>query len=82
MLINRESRFDTSLPQVAFMVRVPRTSIGSIEWLGGAKAVQPDGDGILVVRRYDDPSSGSVFFPQGVRVFAMNPKDYRSVSLR
>ena len=82
ILVNGESRFDTFLPQVAFALRVPRESIASIEWLGGAKAMQADGDGVLVVRRYGDPSSASVFFPSGLRVFSMNPKDYRAISLR
>jgi hypothetical protein len=82
LLFNRESRYDSFLPQVAFFARVPRERMASIEWMGDSKTVPPDGDGILVVRRYDDPTSGVVFFPNGVRIFRMTPKDYRTISLR
>lgn len=82
LLFNRESRYDTYLPQVAFFARVPRENMASIEWMGDAKPAAVDGDGILVVRRFDDSSSGTVFFPSGVRTLSMTPKDYRSISLR
>lgn len=82
LLFDRESRYDTFLPQVAFFTKVPRGSMSSIEWMGDAKLPAPEGDGVLVVRRFDDPASGTVFFRSGVRVLSMSPKDYRSISLR
>jgi len=82
LLFNRESRYDTYLPQVALLARIPRSDMTSIEWMGDAKTNPSDGDGILVVQRFDDPASAVVFFPSGVRVFRMTPKDYRAISLR
>lgn len=80
LLINHEIRSDTSYPAISVVTKVPKASLAGASWQGTAPAAS-DGDGLLVVRRADDPGSGVIFFSSGVRILYAAPKDFRSLSL-
>ncbi len=82
ILINGRVRFDATLPEVAIAARMPKDRISSIDWRGRAPIGAPDGDGILVIQRYQDPSSALVFFSSGVRLLTGHPRDFHTVSLQ
>lgn len=81
VFVQGQVRFDATMP-IAIVARIPKDKVKSIEWLGRGPAGQPDGDGILVIQRYQDNSSGIVFFSSGVQFLSGHPRDFHTVSAR
>jgi hypothetical protein len=80
ILVNGVLRFDANLPELALAARIPAGNISNIEWK--AKPTSPaDGDGLLVLRRFDDSSSSIVIYYSGLRPLTAIPIDYHRVSL-
>ena len=80
ILINGVVRFDANLPELALAARIPAGNVSNIEWK--AKPTSPaDGDGLLVLRRFDDPSSSIVIYYSGLRALTAIPADYHRVDL-
>lgn len=75
-------KFDITLPRIAIAARVPSDKIASIQWNGQAPVGQPNGDGVLIVRKLTDPSSGMVMFFSGEFLLSGNPRDYQTLSLQ
>jgi len=82
VLVNGEVRYDLTLPELALATRIPKDSISSIEWSGRPPLSKPDGDGILLVRRYQDPSTAMVIYASGVQIITARPKNFRTIQLR
>ncbi len=82
VLINGKVRYDLTLPELALAARIPKENISSIEWSGRPPLAKPDGDGILVVRRYQDPSTAVVLYASGVQMVTGRPKYFQSIELR
>ena len=80
LLVDGQLRFDLALPELAIVARIPVDAIASIRWAGRAPVGQPDSDGLLVVRKLDDPGSATVFFFSGLHILSGRPKDYRTLS--
>jgi hypothetical protein len=81
VFLKGQVRFDANMP-TAIAARISKDRISAIEWRGRGPVGQPDGDGILVIQRYQDPSSAIVLFASGVQLLTGQPRDFHSVSLR
>ncbi|HVP43230.1 MAG TPA: hypothetical protein VMS96_07345 [Terriglobales bacterium] len=73
--------FDTELPSLALLARVPVREFDSARWRSDPPPVLPDGDGLLLVFDYQRPESGIVVFLQGPKTISLNPADFRSLRL-
>jgi hypothetical protein len=82
VFLNGQVRFDATMPEIAIAARIPKDRIASIEWRGRAPAGQPDGDGVLVIQRYQDATSAIVLFASGVQLVVAHPKDFHTISLQ
>lgn len=71
---------DAQYKSVAIAVRVPKETIGSVDWADPPPA-DVDGDGLLVVRSAKDTTSGVVLFLRGDQVVSGTPFDYRLLLL-
>ncbi len=80
VLVNGVLRFDANLPELALVARIPAGNVSNIEWKAKPTS-PPDGEGLLVLRRYDDPSSSIVIYYSGLRALTAIPVDYHRVNL-
>jgi hypothetical protein len=82
LLLDHHVVFDGNFRDIAGIAPLPATTVAKIQ-LGGTKSVpgQMPGDGILLVRTSDDPSSAVVFYFQNGKLQSASPSDYRSISL-
>jgi len=80
ILVNGEMRFDATLAELALVARIPAGNLSNIDWQAKPTA-QPDGDGLLVLRRYADPASSIVIYFSGLRALTAIPADYHRVGL-
>jgi hypothetical protein len=80
ILVNGVLHFDANLPELALVARIPAGNISNIEWKAKPTS-PPDGDGLLVLRRFDDPSSSIVIYYSGLRPLTAIPVDYHRVGL-
>ncbi len=81
LLAGNTERYDVKLDYLGLIARVPKAIIGSVEWVGN-QPTAPDGDGLLVVRRPDDPTSGLVLFLSGQHIMSAVPANYQKMNLR
>jgi hypothetical protein len=82
MLVNGEVRFDAEMPRIDAVAVLPKDKVLSIEWRGRGPAGPPNGDALLVVQRYNDPSSALVVFASGAQLLTGNPKNFSTLTLR
>jgi hypothetical protein len=80
VLAGGANRYDVKLPYAGLIARIPKFAVNSIQWVGRPPEAF-DGDGLLLVRRPDDPASGLVLFISGPRVLSAVPVNYQSISL-
>ncbi len=73
-------RYDVKLPYVGLIARVPKSAAKSVQWIGKAPP-EPDGDGLLIVRKPDDPAAGLVLFLDDARILSGVPANYQSIRL-
>ncbi len=69
--------FDTAFPNVAGMVRVPAASLNKVRMAG---KVQTAGDGLLFVRKADDPNSAVILYVVNGALQSAAPSDYRTIN--
>jgi len=80
ILVNGTMRFDANLDELALVARVPAGNISNIDWK--VKPTSPsDGDGLLVLRRYDDAGSAILIYCSGLRTLNAVPQDYHRIGL-
>lgn len=72
--------YDQRYQQIALAVRVPHSALQNVTWKDRL-AGDSDGDGLLVVARADDRSSGLVFTLHDRKVLLQLPTDYQNLSL-
>jgi hypothetical protein len=82
ILLSGEVRYDTTMQSLAAAARVPRTALRRITWSGRDPSKPPTGDGILVIRSYQDPASGIVLFPSGNQIELGTPRDFHAIDLQ
>jgi hypothetical protein len=80
IFVDGQNRYDSKYPYIGLIARVPKANVGKINWAGSPPDA-PDGDGVLVVRKRNDRSSGVIFFSSGGRIVPAVPVDYQTVDL-
>jgi hypothetical protein len=81
LLADNENRYDTKFPYIGLVARVPKGIVSSIQWVGGKAPGDVDGDGVLLVRKKDDPSSAVVLFLSGHGITSASPVNYQNINL-
>jgi hypothetical protein len=81
LLAENENRYDTRFPYVGLAVRLPKGIVNSIQWVGGKAPEGMDGDGVLLVRKWDDATSAVVLFLSGHGIVSASPVNYQDISL-
>ena len=81
LLADNENRYDTKFPYIGLAVRVPKENLNSIKWAGGKAPEGVDGDGLLLLRKPDDPSSAIVLFLSGRGIVSASPANYQEINL-
>ncbi len=74
------NKLDSEFASVAFIGRVRRDKLQDVTWTN-PPAGPPDGDGLLIVRKADDPASGSVVYLSGGQLVSGAPANFNRVSL-
>jgi hypothetical protein len=65
------------------IAKVPRDSMPAIVWSEGSTPPEAaEGDGLLVVRDYEKPQGGTVFFFSHEKLYSAVPSDFHNVPLR
>jgi hypothetical protein len=80
VMMNGENRYDVKYPYIGVLAMVPRGNFVKIDWVGG-KADKPDGDGILILRKPQDRSSGLILYFSEGRLTSGVPVNYQTVDL-
>jgi hypothetical protein len=81
LLADNENRYDTKFPYIGLAVRVPKENLNSIKWAGGKAPEGVDGDGLLLLRKPDDPASAIVLFLSGRGIVSASPANYQEINL-
>jgi hypothetical protein len=81
LLAENQNRYDTRFPYIGLAARVPKRIVKSIQWVGGRPPEGVDGDGILLVRQQDDPTSAIILFLSGRGIVSASPVNYQQISL-
>ncbi len=80
ILSKSRNAYDSTYSYIGIAARVKKGVLSSITW-AGAPPDNPDGDGLLILRAPNDPSSGLIIFSKGDRTISAAPKDYRTIRL-
>jgi hypothetical protein len=80
MLIGGAVAYDGTFPNVQVAAVIPKDRFGAIHWKDETRP-SPAGDGLLIVMRESDVSSGVVLYRQAGELHAARAADYQSVSL-
>lgn len=81
VLQNGISLYDAQYPDIVGIARIPFIEMANIDWRT-KPAVDPSGDGVLLLRRTDAGTVGQVFFFKAQRLYTGTPKRYDQVSLQ
>ena len=77
-----QKRFDAELPQVDGIGRISKDRISSVEWRDRIATVAPDGNGVILIQRYRDPTGALIMFTSGSRLVTAVPKDFHVLALQ
>ena len=81
MLERNEEKLDITYPSLAIAGRVAHDNFPTIQWQGKPPVLPPDGDGLLVVLKADDPASGIIFYTRSRQIVTLAPANYQNVSV-
>jgi len=81
LFIGKAVRYDAEMPQIDVAGRIAKDRLNTVEWRGRGSSGAPNGDGIILIQRYDDPTSAIIFYMSGVKLMTGVPKDFRTLSL-
>lgn len=82
LIVGQQVRYDASMAHLDVAARIPKSQLTGIEWKGRPPLGEPNGDGLLLVRDYANPGSGTVLYFSGVRLISANPKDFHAIALQ
>ena len=74
-------RYDAQFESVAGIAMIPKEDLDTIDWVGGHPPGDVDGDGLLIIRNANDPSSVFAIFRRGTLIRFGMPRKYDSVDL-
>lgn len=81
ILSGGKSRYDTNFTPLALVARVPKGALDGIAWTDKV-AGAPDGDGLLIVRKADDPTTAVVVMLTKGRAITGHPPSFRDLHLQ
>jgi hypothetical protein len=81
VLAENQNRYDTKFTYIGLAARVPKGMVSLIKWVGGHPPDGVQGDGILLVRKQDDPTSAVVLFLSGHGIVSASPVNYQDIRL-
>ena len=76
-----KNRYDNNYGPLAVVARVPKSAMGDIHWTDMAAAT-PDGDGLLVVRKSNDPLAAVVVMVIQGKFTTAHPPNYQDLLLQ
>jgi hypothetical protein len=82
LIVEGVNLYDAEYPEIAGMARIPKESIAGIDWGKYPPQGTPDGDGLLIIRKREDPASGLVLFADERRIVSAVPVNYTQIRLR
>ena len=81
MLSRGAVAYDALFPKVEFLVRIPKSTMGKIQWMSSGPPLAPDGDGLLVVQNANDPTASVVLLRHGPQTLSARPADFNKIDL-
>jgi hypothetical protein len=75
------NKYDTNFAPLALVARVPKGALADIQWADKVPVV-PDGDGLLVVRKTDDPETAVIVMLDKGKAVTGRPPNYRDLRLQ
>jgi hypothetical protein len=81
MLSGGRNKYDAIISPLALAARVPKASLAEIPW-GDKSPGAADGDGLLVVRKTDDPETAILVMLSKGKVITGRPPNYRDLRLQ
>ena len=82
LLVDGVSLYDAEYPEIVGLARIPKEAIADIDWGKYPPQGTPDGDGLLLIRKREDPASGLVLFVNERRIVSAVPVNYTQIRLR
>jgi len=82
ILDDNQVLIDSGYKSLAIAAVVPKQYFGSIEWQSKTAPPPPDGDGVLLVRDANDPTSGLVLYASQGKIATAQPASYQSANVQ
>lgn len=82
LLVEGVNLYDAEYPGLAGVARIPKESIADIDWGKNPPQDDPEGDGLLLIRKENDQTSGLVLFASQKRIVSAVPVNYTQIRLR
>jgi hypothetical protein len=77
---NNDVKYDAIYPELAVVGKVAHENLAGIQW--ASKFAPPDGDGLLIVSKREDPHAGAVIYLSRGRVETAVPSNYQNVVIQ
>jgi hypothetical protein len=81
LLSGGRNKYDTNFSPLALVARVPKAALVDLAWSDKFSGT-PDGDGLLIVRKADDPSTAIIVMLTGGKAITGRPASYRDLHLQ
>jgi hypothetical protein len=81
MLSGGKAKYDVNFAPLALVARVPKGVLADVQWADKVPVV-PDGDGLLIVRKTDDPETATIVMMTKGKVITGRPPNYRDLRLQ
>lgn len=81
LLSGGKNKYDTNFSPLALVARVPKAALADLQWADKFSGT-PDGDGLLIVRKADDPATALIVMLTGGKAVTGRPVEYRDLHLQ
>ncbi len=81
LIVNRQNRYDARYNYIGMAMCVPKAIVGQMNWVG-TPPQDFEGDGLLITRQPEDPTSGLVIFAGSKHIVSGIPANYQMIPLR
>jgi len=81
LLSGGKNKYDTHFSPLSLVARVPKAALADVQWADKFSGT-PDGDGLLIVRKADDPATAIIVMLAGGKAITGRPPDYRNLRLQ
>lgn len=81
LIVNRQTRYDARYNYIGMAMCVPKAIVAQMKWVG-TPPHDFEGDGLLITRQPEDPTSGLVIFASGKHIVSGVPANYQTIPLR